>query len=110
MSSIFQDNTYLTDLKVGDKVIEKHKSTGLQYISTVKSIDNEKIVVTRDTDKKDYSYGTSSAMIMYPYGTKVADFYLLQYQYTTEGTPFNPGPVASDAEALIPPYGLDATK
>lgn len=103
--SVFSNNTYLTDLKVGDKVIEHHKTSGLRYVSTVQAIDNDKITVKR-ADGKVFYYGTASAMIIYPYGTQIPNFYLTQYKYPTDGTPFNPGKVAGDAESLIPEYGV----
>lgn len=107
MNTLFKDNTFLTDLKVGDKVIEQHKS-GLRYISEVVSIDNEKIVVKRNTNGKRYEYWTDSGSVVYPYGKKIVDLYLVQYDFPTDGTPYAPGPVASNAESLLPDYGLDA--
>lgn len=108
MTSYF-DNTYLTDLKVGDKVVEHSKITGLRYVSEVTSISNGIIVVARGGNKQDlHSYGVNSGMIQYPYGTNIPDFYLLKYISPSAPTPFNPGPVSSDAESLIPDYGWDA--
>ena len=97
------DNTYLTDLSVNDKVIEHHKS-GINRVSTVYAIDDNFITVLR-SDGTTVRYGTSNGMIVYPYGTTVPNFYLMQYIPASDPTPFNPGAVSADAESLIDEYG-----
>lgn len=99
-TKIFQNNTFLTDLRPGDKVVEYNRN-GYEFVSTVKSINNTRIVVTRPDGSGDYEYYTKSGRPG-PYEAMVGGWFLLQYINPDSGTPFDPGPVAANAESLLP--------
>lgn len=102
--SVKDNNTYLTELKVGDKVVEKYiYNYDLRYVSEVKAIDNNFITVSRNG--KLIKYYTRSGKIAYPYNTVIPDYELVPYYDASAPTPFKPGEVSSDAESLIPDYG-----
>lgn len=101
MSNIVVPNgTFLTDLKVGDKVIEFNR-LGNRFVSTVKSINNTKIVVTRPDNSGDYTYCTRSGRPR-PYIAMTTGWFLQQYIDPAIGTIEDPGPIPDNAESLIP--------
>jgi hypothetical protein len=94
------NNTYLTELEVGDKVVEQYQyNPNLRYVSTVTAID-EKFITVKRSDNTTVRYFTKSGSIAYPYG-ELQDFFLMQYVDLGAPTPMNPGPVSSDAEDLL---------
>lgn len=100
MSELFKNNTYLTDLKVGDKVVEHHKVSTLRYVSKVESISNDTIVVRRPNNVL-VNYDRISGRIRVPYGTVIPNFYLVQYVAPSAPTPMNPGAVSDSAENVF---------
>lgn len=97
--ALTDNNTFITQLKPGDTVIEQHIS-GLRYVSVVESADDDKIVVKRPPNEDKIVYKTASGRIDYPYGTQIPDFFLMQHKFPTSGAPWNPGPVSPDAEDI----------
>lgn len=93
------NNIWLTDLSVGDEVIEQFYGSSLaSYISTITSIDNQFIVTSRGN-----KYDTSSGRIVYPINSgRICNAFLLQKDYPTEGTPFHPSDIPDNAQVLIP--------